>query len=134
MSSSFLNALGISIHAPSRERPGQVAYTAAVVVFQSTLPYGSDSKTADIALYSSISIHAPLRERPLLLIALCLHNIYFNPRSLTGATGNFSLAIRISFYFNPRSLTGATTKLKNILRITAISIHAPLRERPFWPR
>ena len=75
---------------------------------------------------------------------------YFNPRSLTGATGDASLLYlpslisihapsreRLStyclqadgLYFNPRSLAGATlVSCRLIIRI-AISIHAPSRER-----
>ncbi len=119
----------ISIHAPLRERPRAIGHIVLFLVFQSTLPYGSDKQKHYLFLpitkfqstlpYGSdasmllfvplpkISIHAPLRERPrqeLLQILLC--------------------------HFNPRSLTGATTfGIKPGIRVL-ISIHAPLRERP----
>ena len=102
----------ISIHAPSRERPGD-GYSA--------LKFGS------------ISIHAPSRERPISrcnpsytsdfnprsLAGATLHSLqcrsikkdYFNPRSLAGATRNTSLYSFHLEYFNPRSLAGATITL-----------------------
>ena len=56
--------------------------------------------------------------------------MYFNPRSLTGAT-QISLRRNISSTdFNPRSLTGATNNTANRRMILYISIHAPSRERP----
>ena len=54
----------ISIHAPLRERPTPPALEYATTIFQSTLPYGSDA-----------------RQRRFFTEA-----VYFNPRSLTGAT------------------------------------------------
>ena len=79
--------------------------------------------------------------------------LYFNPRSLTGATNAFKIKFNIEqisihaplrerpateeksysrfLDFNPRSLTGATA-FYFVLPYLAkqISIHAPLRERP----
>ena len=54
----------ISIHAPSRERRSAPTFAISTLAFQSTLPHGSD-----IALISQLSF-----------------SLYFNPRSLTGAT------------------------------------------------
>ena len=158
---------------PCGSDTGQVAYAAAVVIFQSTLPCGSDilapcapdtllgfqstlpcgSDARDrisAAIVALISIHAPLRERHGVPVSAAVLIVYFNPRSLAGATRftaspcnillfqstlpcgsdkvclNFSVAI---IYFNPRSLAGATCKLNHALVTNLISIHAPLRER-----
>ena len=101
---------------------------ASLHIFQSTLPRGSDQSTLNQA-----SSH-----------------LYFNPRSLAGATaadlfqlGLVNISIhapsrerprmdlrRIPWvYFNPRSLAGATFVDDFILLGTNISIHAPSRER-----
>ena len=56
--------ISISIHAPLRERLFYTPLFILLVLFQSTLPYGSDEKniyTRTPNFY--ISIHAPLRER-----------------------------------------------------------------------
>ena len=99
---------------------------------------------------SNISIHAPSRERQ---PHGCVHQrsgLYFNPRSLAGATligtpfvqdgrfqstlprGSDSLGVGSTegpANFNPRSLAGATQcRLRQLLSIP-ISIHAPSRER-----
>ena len=103
-----LSIRGISIHAPSRERLGSGLYFCFSSSFQSTLPRGSDCSAA-LALTA---------------------RIYFNPRSLAGATPgegvNSSVAVisihapsrerrqtpeiylKRHTYFNPRSLAGAT--------------------------
>ena len=79
-----------------------------VILFQSTLPYGSELQATSLTSVAIISIHAPLRERP--TICRTDHDkIHFNPRSLTGANSNSN------FWF----------------LVTLISIHAPLRERAF---
>ena len=54
-------------------------------VFQSTLPHGSDFYFGRPLVGQTISIHAPSRERPIRALA-AIANVYFNPRSLTGAT------------------------------------------------
>ena len=97
--------------------------------FQSTLPHGSDHGSQCAKLSSGISIHAPSRERPLWPRYLISASVYFNPRSLTGATLAHITAESIQKFqstlphgsdadmmgyrkgsadFNPRSLTGAT--------------------------
>ena len=77
----------ISIHAPSRERRHVRPIQASTwVIFQSTLPHGSD-------------------QAELLYLSVCYH---FNPRSLTGATSTLRCSCHGSEDFNPRSLTGAT--------------------------
>ena len=76
----------ISIHAPSRERPESAPPNWLEILFQSTLPHGSDADgDSEIMLSEN-----------------------FNPRSLTGATHEPHAAPRRQRYFNPRSLTGAT--------------------------
>ena len=103
----------------------------SVIAFQSTLPCGSD-------LLSSLTFSSTWG---------------FNPRSLAGATSyhdaknGFCIAFQSTLprgsdcmprrfssplhHFNPRSLTGATEKLSYTITLQDISIHAPLRERPF---
>ena len=98
-----------------------------------------------------ISIHAPSRERLLQIALPCLLLIYFNPRSLTGATILIVHLNSLIIYFNPRSLTGATLATLAPCQLLVfqstlphgsdfkysiyyfdsrpISIHAPSRER-----
>ena len=119
----------ISIHAPSRERRTTFISTFYKLQFQSTLPRGSDKHS--------------IRE-------ICNY-LYFNPRSLAGATEvdhNFDGAGWISIHapsrerrlwiqlahhernFNPRSLAGATCLYQfGHFCWGYISIHAPSRER-----
>ena len=54
--------------------------------FQSTLPHGSDADDVVEQHKAPISIHAPSRERHLKLFPCVAKILYFNPRSLTGAT------------------------------------------------
>ena len=78
------------------------------VIFQSTLPRGSD--------------------RP----ACCFEKgviLYFNPRSLAGATPFLTYLSPYIVHFNPRSLAGATARCALIPFLYLISIHAPSRER-----
>ena len=63
------------------------------LIFQSTLPHGSDRILKSL-------IH--------------MHLIHFNPRSLTGATNLGALAISLTKNFNPRSLTGATSSFPQV--------------------
>ena len=103
----------ISIHAPSRERLGfsttfstlvlnfnprslagatspPLSCPAIALIFQSTLPRGSDF------------------QRNHLLLQAC----YFNPRSLAGATIHPLHVCHPNLHFNPRSLAGATVPTK----------------------
>ena len=123
-----------------------------LIIFQSTLPYGSDALGASYNSIGGISIHAPSRER-LLWRATVSRLINFNPRSLTGATieraiwsqarifqstlphgsdSNQDSELTYTEYFNPRSLTGATARVVAGKQSQEISIHAPLRERPWF--
>ena len=81
---------------------------SAKMVFQSTLPHGSDLGMFDLADVLLISIHAPSRERLDVVYTISL-DTYFNPRSLTGATPRRCQSWLWRYHFNPRSLTGATT-------------------------
>ena len=77
---------GISIHAPSRERLPCSHVETALSLFQSTLPHGSDLfHLKNLLQLPIISIHAPSRER-LPCLRCFTAKLYFNPRSLTGAT------------------------------------------------
>ena len=99
--------------------------------FQSTLPYGSDSLTWAKALQSPIFQSTLPRGSDGKINIIDFLKTYFNPRSLAGAT--MFLMIRVpqdNQNFNPRSLAGATTGAYcSIPYVTAISIHAPSRER-----
>ena len=105
--SAITARIGISIHAPSRERPG------------------IDFKQCSRCNFNPRSL-AGATSIPAFRIALSIH---FNPRSLAGAT---ALVIRQSpelHHFNPRSLAGATRYGSCYAITTNISIHAPSRER-----
>ena len=99
------------------------------LLFQSTLPRGSDLIIGPHATITQISIHAPSRERPILTtfsphshnisihapsrerLILFLMNGFvtnFNPRSLAGATRYIDHKGDLQHHFNPRSLAGAT--------------------------
>ena len=121
--------------------------------FQSTLPYGSDddSYREDIRL-APISIHAPSRERRIVSLSYAkdvsrfqstlphgsdsckmlpvLRFMNFNPRSLTGATGNIiKYACRCGKF---QSTLPRGSDLSHIWKKRMpchISIHAPSRER-----
>ena len=100
----------ISIHAPSRERHRETTGRSFNCRFQSTLPHGSDGSKVSLGSYT----------------------INFNPRSLTGATASNRTESSSKKNFNPRSLTGATAVGSIFGNRSAISIHAPSRERHQW--
>ena len=80
-----------------------------MVIFQSTLPHGSDSAVLPAAVQRwVISIHAPSRERQFPSSHSSQLLSHFNPRSLTGATYTVHTLTSAWRNFNPRSLTGAT--------------------------
>ena len=96
--------------------------------FQSTLPHGSDADEHLLQAVLRISIHAPSRERQGLLQLLAIGagiSIHAPSRERHYSAGSAVCCI----YFNPRSLTGATGFGKSIPLPARISIHAPLRER-----
>ena len=97
----------ISIHAPSRERPPDVPCTLRSV---------------------SISIHAPSRERPNFKMIFCFA-LKFQSTLPRGSDRFLQRVPAVAANFNPRSLAGATITLTRAGCISAISIHAPSRER-----
>ena len=149
---SFVQLAIISIHAPSRERLQLHDYSLVPLLFQFTLPRGSDRLVVACVAAGSISIHAPSRER--------LHCdaddgtviTYFNSRSLAGATalGSTQTSTFSEFQFTlPRGsdcavpLNGQTAApfqftlprgsdagtADDAQAALIISIHAPSRER-----
>ena len=105
--------LGISIHAPLRERPLAMQDDLVNMQFQSTLPCGSDN-----IVINGLSMICNFNPRSLAgattkshFIVVYCHN--FNPRSLAGATMYGIPGMMGHFYFNPRSLAGATATLDN---------------------
>ena len=101
--------VGISIHAPSRERHSCSMTISRVRHFNPRSLTG-----------------ATIRQ---LIIAISIRN--FNPRSLTGATTGLYGTSGFVMNFNPRSLTGATCQDGSPDIVRTISIHAPSRERPY---
>ena len=123
-----------------------------LILFQSTLPYGSDAQnpekyqSQDISIHAPlrerrgypvqishfvlISIHAPLRERPKSPVTV-IHSRQFQSTLPYGSDCNIITDFSPCPDFNPRSLTGATAGCSWWRRRSLISIHAPLRERPF---
>ena len=115
------NAIDDQFHFNPRSLAGATTYRSRYwepVIFQSTLPCGSDDKIFDFFKAAYISIHAPLRERHYLRPHLRLH-IHFNPRSLAGATCALIAAGTPQHDFNPRSLAGATF-LMRMLDVTKV--------------
>ena len=123
----------ISIHAPLRERLLLLLLVSITLVFQSTLPCGSDFKLGFITINGAISIHAPLRERPASIIALIISSLNFNPRSLAGATSSKVFSCYCQVRFQSTLPCGSDLGLIHQIVDVKISIHAPLRERPQQP-
>ena len=105
-----MSQLSFSLYFNPRSLTGATAASLACsrsCIFQSTLPYGSDSGKGN----NQFQI------------------LHFNPRSLTGATRCTNSQNGGHRDFNPRSLTGATLFHACFNFFCRISIHAPLRER-----
>ena len=103
----YTGVMGISIHAPSRERQSQTNFPCRILKFQSTLPRGSDAYTIPFVVdEQTISIHAPSRERP-------------SSASWRAGAKRFQSTL-------PR---GSDKGDYDSVRIIGISIHAPSRER-----
>ena len=98
----------ISIHAPSRERLNLLICLPVSVLFQSTLPRGSD-RPEFLGSHSSMIFQSTLpRGSDITSFRKITSNANFNPRSLAGATRcSVSFAL-VHWNFNPRSLAGAT--------------------------
>ena len=98
--------------------------------FQSTLPRGSDFFLPSGQLWPTISIHAPSRERQIPDYYLKLfERISIHAPSRERRLDPFA-AKASKMYFNPRSLAGATNLIRMLFWSLWISIHAPSRERP----
>ena len=100
-----------------------------VLLFQSTLPHGSDPPGIKRIKVVAISIHAPSRERPIQVFMLVLKIQYFNPRSLTGATWRCMPKRRAVCLFQSTLPHGSDPLEVIKQRKISISIHAPSRER-----
>ena len=120
--------VGISIHAPSRERRSLHSLIRPLLIFQSTLPRGSDHKLIFAVLSSIISIHAPSRERHNLPLCSSLL-LQFQSTLPRGSDPQANIRRSVFDNFNPRSLAGATKEAVNFGQNLLISIHAPSRER-----
>ena len=85
----------ISIHAPLRERPVALHVVPTLAVFQSTLPRGSDerkmSTVAELLVFQST---LPRGSDSAGLVVPVIR-LYFNPRSLTGATTSVDYLINL---------------------------------------
>ena len=126
------------------------ACNVLLLLFQSTLPYGSDrildflmtdyldfnprsltgatTDEDDKVFGYQISIHAPLRER-LMEFSLYMLMCPFQSTLPYGSDSFVCSSSQRCSHFNPRSLTGATYHEDFVLMYLGISIHAPLRER-----
>ena len=146
----YMQAVDISIHAPSRERPSHPWIIPRSLQFQSTLPHGSDPTMIATIISQRYFNPRSLTGATRTVTKNSANISYFNPRSLTGATAeSVDSSLQPSFqstlphgsdrevqgsfllklYFNPRSLTGATDDHIRWSPVTGISIHAPSRER-----
>ena len=128
-----------------------VPILSMIIIFQSTLPRGSDVTIRPKSLQrgnfnprslagATKSTLTPLIElidfNPRSLAGATLHCLHdricrcdFNPRSLAGATLVIISFVLPRWNFNPRSLAGATSLILINDRKARISIHAPSRER-----
>ena len=145
----------ISIHAPSRERLLLPFPQIIILVFQSTLPRGSDEAKEKILKHRQISIHAPSRERRGLICAVSRRTLFQStlPRgsdlksrlTLPSVLVFQSTLPRGSDLVNmqkrgqddvfqstlPRGSDGVNS---SVAVESNISIHAPSRERPATTR
>ena len=97
----------ISIHAPSRERQNIGTIPRNFILFQSTLPRGSD----------------------LVLLVSYKTKLEFQSTLPRGSDWQVVRPAVLWLYFNPRSLAGATPQGSPLFAKLHISIHAPSRER-----
>ena len=119
----------ISIHAPSRERHKTPLCSSLRLLFQSTLPRGSDTELLTPTPAVDISIHAPSRERPACRAAeLERAPISIHAPSRERLKGKKFLLGQVRFQSTlPR---GSDRICYKDYLLAAISIHAPSRERP----
>ena len=119
----------ISIHAPARERRIFYSFFATGILFQSTLPQGSDLPFHNAGTVCGISIHAPARERLMKIKLLWSPNIFQStlPQGSDCSKNGTGSPFPISIH--------APARERRAFVILApptglISIHAPARERP----
>ena len=147
--------LNISIHAPSRERPPLfVVPFISNLLFQSTLPHGSDRiatmpmpKQILISIHApsrerpsshseqhrrmSISIHAPSRERPSRRPGIGADWFAFQSTLPHGSDRCTPTRVVISTTFQSTLPHGSDRYAEAVQQLGySISIHAPSRERP----
>ena len=141
----------ISIHAPSRERPLNCLLDKVSMLFQSTLPRGSDRGAMDSVLNMMRFQSTLPRGSDVLRMIFSNYARHFNPRSLAGATTSikhlmstqrfqstlprgsdiFSVeGAYIMVEFQSTLPRGSDVAEEKRLHETIISIHAPSRERP----
>ena len=89
-----IKATGISIHAPSRERQVTLSRRTFPIIFQSTLPRGSDKHQNKLLLYSfKSSIFCELAQ-------LKYSKIYFDVRKLIVSHSSLSCEPKLNFMFH----------------------------------
>ena len=122
----------ISIHAPLRERLLLANRWNLLKIFQSTLPYGSDMYLGEFNDKTCISIHAPLRER---LWDSKLLPVITRFQSTLPYGSDFWSNSRTSCRrkFQSTLPYGSDQRANKTAGSEVISIHAPLRERPWGP-
>ena len=98
------------------------------VIFQSTLPCGSDLANADELLTSAISIHAPLRERLAIQIIIEIMAA-FQSTLPCGSDIVSDTVVKYLLEFQSTLPCGSDLDNEATFLNNMISIHAPLRER-----
>ena len=81
-----------------------------------------------------VSIHAPVKARPDRRGGSLYSHLRFNPRAREGATWTPALWLPVFFCFNPRAREGATFVAHPIDDSIEVSIHAPVKARPWLGR
>ena len=119
----------ISIHAPSRERPTFAFLGEQTVLFQSTLPHGSDDPVLAAAGVTIISIHAPSRERPRAADEI-KSEVIFQSTLPHGSDNSLWWTYQTHNVFQSTLPCGSDPLSFLKAACVTISIHAPLRERP----
>ena len=120
--------MGISIHAPAKGATQSRPFSAAICLFQSTLPRRERLIfPLPVIFMYGISIHAPAKGATMLSLTFCVVYSHFNPRSREGSDiYAFSFTTSISD-FNPRSREGSDIQIGLVADLNAISIHAPAK-------
>ena len=120
--------ISISIHAPSRERPGLEPRDEPREHFNPRSLAGATALCYGFFTCEDISIHAPSRERQRLGHD-DIKTKLFQSTLPRGSDADKHKRLLSHNYFNPRSLAGATALLHDLPLLADISIHAPSRER-----